>query len=60
MTAESAVTASTMRTRLNHFKPAEINLLLQAGYAGADASLRSENLAENCPAASYRGLPLSH
>ena len=60
MTAESAATASNMRTRLNPFKPEEINLLLQAGYAGADASLRSQKLAENSPVATFQRLPLLH
>ncbi|MGA7451487.1 MAG: patatin-like phospholipase family protein [Rhodoplanes sp.] len=58
MPAESAVTASNLRTRLNPFRPTEINLLLQAGYAGADASLRSSGLAENSPAADLQRLPL--
>jgi NTE family protein len=58
MSAESAVTAASMRTRLNTFRPAEINLLLQAGYAGADASLRLRNLAVNSPIANFQRLPL--
>lgn len=58
MTTESAIAASTMRTRLNPFKPAEINILLQVGYAGADASLRSQKLSENSPVASFQQLPL--
>jgi NTE family protein len=57
MTAESAATAANMRTRLNPLMPAEINLLLRAGYAGADASLRSRGLAENSPAADFQQLP---
>jgi NTE family protein len=58
MTLESAVAAANMRTRLNPFTPAEINMLIQAGYAGADASLRSRGLAENSPVADFQRLPL--
>jgi NTE family protein len=57
MPADSAETASNLRTRLNPFTPTEINLLLQSGYAGADASLRSSGLAENSPAADFQRLP---
>lgn len=42
-----------LRTRLNHFSVAERQLLLRAGYAGADASLRARGLAPNTPAASF-------
>ncbi|MCA1868872.1 patatin-like phospholipase family protein [Agrobacterium genomosp. 3] len=42
-----------LRTRLNHFSVAERQLLLRAGYAGADASLRARGLARNTPAASF-------
>ncbi len=45
-----------MRTRLNRFKPTEILFLLQSGYAGADASLRSRNMAINEPAADIGSL----
>jgi NTE family protein len=48
---EVAVRASKIRTRLNRFSPEEIELLLQVGYAGADASLRSRGLAANVPVA---------
>lgn len=51
-------TAATMRTRLNAFSPAEIDLLLKAGYAGADASLRARGLSPNMPVAQFRNLPL--
>jgi NTE family protein len=56
---ESAIAAATMRTRLNRFAPAEINLLLKAGYAGADASIRARGLADNLPVADLDRLPLS-
>ena len=46
MAPDSAATVANMRTRPNPFRPADINLLLQAGYAGADASLRSQKLGE--------------
>ena len=45
-----------MRTRLNRFKPTEILLLLQSGYAGADASIRSRKMALNEPAADVGSL----
>src|SRR5262249_19072580 len=48
----------SMRTRLNAFSPAEIDLLLQAGYAGCDAALRARNFAANDPPASFFSLPL--
>ena len=48
--------AANMRTRLNRFSPSEIALLLQAGYAGADASLRRRGLANNRPAADVTAL----
>jgi NTE family protein len=57
MPAESAVKAANMRTRLNPFAPDEIDLLLRAGYAGADASVRIRGLAKNHPLASFNGLP---
>lgn len=52
----STAVAASMRTRLNHFSPPEITLLLQAGYAGADASLRCRGLATNVPAADITAL----
>ena len=57
--AESAVKAANMRTRLNPFTPDEMDLLLRAGYAGADASLRIRGLAKNEPPASFQRLPTS-
>ena len=57
MSANSAAQAANMRTRLNPFKPAEIELLLQAGYAGADASLRAQGLAANSPVVDFANLP---
>jgi NTE family protein len=56
---DAAATAANMRTRLNAFSALEINLLLRAGYAGADASLRKQGLAINAPFASFDGLPLA-
>lgn len=56
MTPDDARTAANMRTRLNPFTPSEIALLLRAGYAGADASLRARGLAMNYPAASFENL----
>lgn len=58
LAAEETVTAANMRTRLNPFSPDEIDLLLKAGYAGCDASLRARQLVKNNPPASYAGLPL--
>lgn len=43
--------ASGLRTRLNRFSNAEIKLLLQAGYGGADASLRARGFSINEPKA---------
>lgn len=52
-----AVTAATMRTRLNPVSYEEQLLLLRAGYSGADASLRARGLAKNDPPASFAFLP---
>jgi NTE family protein len=57
MSPDSAARAANMRTRLNPFTSSEIELLLQAGYAGADASLRAQGLAENSPVPDFRRLP---
>jgi NTE family protein len=54
--SELSVEAATMRTRLNPFSTAEIELLMQAGYAGADAALRSRGFAANVPKADLRNL----
>lgn len=48
---------AAMRVRLNRHTPSEIRLLMRAGYAGADASLRARRLADNMPAASFDNLP---
>jgi NTE family protein len=55
--SEVTMTAANMRTRLNPFSASEISLLLKAGYAGADASLRTRKLAENLPPADFGRLP---
>lgn len=57
LSADEAVAAASLRTRLNPFSPDEQRLLLRAGYAGADASLRARGLAQNLPAASFDFLP---
>jgi len=54
---ELTARAASMRTRLNHFTRDEIELLLRAGYAGADASLRAQGLADNVPVADFNSLP---
>lgn len=53
---DEAETASTLRTRLNPFSLREQMLLLKAGYAGADSSLRARGLAVNHPPASFNFL----
>lgn len=53
---EVTLEAARIRTRLNHFTRSEIMLLLRAGYAGADASLRSHGLADNEPVANVSDL----
>jgi len=60
LSPEIALQASNMRTRLNRFSPSEIEVLLQAGYAGADASLRSRGFATNLPLANVSSLILSY
>lgn len=60
MPPESTAAAADMRTRLNPFTAAEIDILLHAGYAGADASLRVQRLATNVPAASFASLSSFH
>jgi NTE family protein len=52
------IRAATMRTRLNPFSSDEIDLLLKAGYAGCDASLRARRLFPSRQAAGFGGLPL--
>jgi NTE family protein len=56
LTAECSAWASMMRTRLNPFAHNEVELLLQSGYAGADASLRARGLAVNSPVADFKTL----
>ncbi len=51
-----AARAANLRTRLNPFAPAEIALLLRAGHAGADASLRKRGITQSIPPASFAGL----
>jgi NTE family protein len=54
---EATRRAAVIRTRLNRFTPSEIGLLLEAGYAGADASLRARGIASNLPRADLSRLP---
>jgi NTE family protein len=56
--AADTVRTATMRTRLNAFSAEEINLLLKAGYAGCDASLRARGIGPSEPMASFAHLPL--
>jgi NTE family protein len=57
LSAEDATAAASLRTRLNPFSQSEQRLLLKAGYAGADASLRARGLAQNKPEARFDVLP---
>jgi NTE family protein len=57
MPETAAAKAACMRTRLAPFTDGEIRLLLKAGYAGADASLRARGLALNQPLADFVRLP---
>lgn len=57
MSPDSTAKAANMRTRLNPFTSSEAELLLQAGYAGADASLRAQGLAGSSPAPDFQRLP---
>lgn len=57
VTHEETAQAARMRTRLNPFSDAEVALLLRCGYAGAGASLRKYDFADNVPAADFDGLP---
>jgi NTE family protein len=57
LSRKDTVLAATMRTRLNAFSPDEINLLLKAGYAASDASLRARKFRALAPT-SFDGLPL--
>lgn len=55
---EETVIAAQMRTRLNSFSSAEIDLLLKAGYAGCSASLYARDLFPSGPQADFSRLPL--
>jgi NTE family protein len=50
---DKAACAASLRTRLSPFTKGEQSLLLRAGYAGADASLRARGLAPNEPPAHF-------
>jgi NTE family protein len=58
LTREDTIIAASIRTRLNAFSPGEINLLLKAGYAATDASLRARKFELASPVASFDRLPL--
>lgn len=58
ISADKINVAATMRTRLSQFSPAETDLLLTVGYAGADAALRARGMASNVPAVELSRLPL--
>ena len=55
---KDTVHAATIRTRLNAFSVEESDMLLKAGYAGCDASLRSRKIAANGSSAAFSQLPL--
>jgi NTE family protein len=57
LSPQATAAAATMRTRLNPFSGREITLLLKAGYAGADASIRARGIATNSPGADFGRLP---
>lgn len=52
------IRASNIRTRLNAFTSEEIDLLLRAGYAASDSSIRARAFAINSRAANFSNLPL--
>lgn len=56
MTSEATMAVAGLRTRLNRFAATEVQLLLRAGYAGADASIRSRGLCVNAAVADIRRL----
>jgi NTE family protein len=58
MTADETSLAANLRTRLNAFSRDEVNLLLRAGYAGADAALRSRQVTTNEPECTFSGLEI--
>jgi len=53
ISANDAKAAANLRTRLSKFSKEEVSLLLKAGYAGCDASLRLRGIRENLPVASF-------
>jgi NTE family protein len=57
LSPEEVAQAASMRVRLNRLTRDEIRLLLRAGYAGTDASLRARKLAKNVPPARFENLP---
>ncbi len=57
LTPEQTRIAGSTRTRLNPFSDAEISLLLQAGYAGADGGLRARGVADDSRPGNFGNLP---
>jgi len=55
---EMVSNAAMMRTRLNPFSLSEIEMLMQVGYAGADAALRSRGFAFNTPKADINNMSI--
>lgn len=55
--SDTSAAAAIMRTRLNPFTTQEITILLQCGYAHADAALRRYGFSANDPAADFERLP---
>lgn len=47
---EDAQRAANLRTRLNPFSSAEQRLLIKAGYAGSDATLKARGVSPDMPA----------
>lgn len=56
VSSDETVFAANLRTRLNPLSDDEIGLLLRAGYAGADAALRSRRVMSNQPECSFATL----
>ena len=54
--AEETQRTATLRTRLNPFSSEERNLLLKAGYSGADAAIRAQEIAPGRPPSNYGAL----
>jgi NTE family protein len=57
LTPAETMAAASIRTRLNPFTAAEAELLLKAGYAGADAAIRAEKLAPDSQPGNFDNLP---